>query len=552
MSDVERAIAFAASIYRQRAASAYAGYVQRDPLALLESRPGRADPYAIYEQIRARGSLVPTRMGNWMTTSHQVCDAVLRNRRFGVRPAGDPGPAEADGFNLSFLEMNPPDHTRLRRLALPAFSPRAVGSYRDRITGTVGGLLDQATANGEFDLVSDLAGPLPIAVITDLLGIPDADATDFTRYGMVIGSALDGIRSLGHARQLQASSTQLERLFESLFAVRRRDPRDDIISRLVTAQEDQVKPAEMVPMCVLLLIAGFETTVNLISNSVLALLSHPAQWRALCDDPAGLAAKAVEETLRYDPPVQLTSRVALEATELDGKPVRRDQRGQLAGPDRLGGDVGERIERLQQPPVRHVGGEHAALLCLPQYGQDARLHRAPALLHLRHMIEGGGPPQERQLRPDRDHRRDQRAQPAVFVRGAGHLVDDLLPQVERTVPDRAQQVVPGGIVLVQRGAADASRLRHLGQRRRRICHQHLGRDIKQRQPPRPPRRDRPHSVNTHVRKPTSMFQTKQHHSPKINPNPRRPWLTGAVGARVSRWPEDSSLKISLRSTQPAN
>ena len=107
--------------------------------------------------------------------------------------------------------MNPPDHTRLRRLVQPAFSPKAVATYRSRVDRTVGDLLDQAAAAGEFDLVSTFAAPLPIAVITDLLGVPDAKADDFARYGATIGSALDGIRSMRHAAQLQASRDRAAR-----------------------------------------------------------------------------------------------------------------------------------------------------------------------------------------------------------------------------------------------------------------------------------------------------------------------------------------------------
>src|SRR5690242_10351871 len=169
-------------------------------MARLQLRPGRDNPYAIYERMRAIGTLVPTRLGNWASPSHRVCNTVLRDRRFGVRPleaAGD------DESNMSFLSMNPPDHTRLRRLALPAFSPKAVSTYRDRIERTVNELLDRAAAAGEFDLVSAFAAPLPIAVITDLLGIPDADTEAFSRYGRVIGSALGGIRSMRHAAELQ-------------------------------------------------------------------------------------------------------------------------------------------------------------------------------------------------------------------------------------------------------------------------------------------------------------------------------------------------------------
>ena len=330
MSDVKAAIAFAARLHGQRASTAYAGYVRRDPLALLRLPGGRANPYPVYDRIRAGGALVPTPLGNWMSASHRECHSVLRNRRFGVRPAEAGAPTEPDESDLSlsdlsFLEMNPPDHTRLRRLALPSFSPKAVAAYRDRIARTVDDLLTRAEAAGEFDLVSCFAAPLPIAVITDLLGIPDADAGEFARYGAVIGSALDGVKSLRHARQLQASDAALRRLFAGLFELRRREPRDDIISRLVAAGDDQVSPDEIRPMCVLLLIAGFETTVNLIGNAVLALLGHPEQWRALCADPAAMAPKAVEETLRYDPPVQLTSRVALEPLEVAGVAIRPGQ-----------------------------------------------------------------------------------------------------------------------------------------------------------------------------------------------------------------------------------
>jgi cytochrome P450 len=323
MSQLGQAIAFASRLYRDRAGVFGAGYLRRDPMALLQLRPGRVNPYAVYDRLRERGPLTPTRLGNWVSTSHRVCDCVLRDRRFGARPEDQP--AGPDEFDLSFLGMNPPDHSRLRRLALPAFSPRAVATYQGRIERTVGDLLDQAEAAGRFDLVSGFAAPLPIAVITNLLGIPDSSSADFARHGMVFGSALDGIKSMRHARQLQASDVELEQLFENLFALRRREPRDDIVSRLVAAEGDQISPAEMLPMCNLLLVAGFETTVNLISNAVLALLGHPRQWQALCADAARLAPRAVEEVLRWDPPVQRTGRVALEPLELAGRHVRKGQ-----------------------------------------------------------------------------------------------------------------------------------------------------------------------------------------------------------------------------------
>ena len=363
MSKLTQTAKFATGLYLRKGAIAYAGYVRRDDLAMLALRPGRANPYAIYERLRARGPLTPTHLGNWATTSHRLCDSVLRDRRFGFLE-------HANGFDLSFLEMNPPDHTRLRRLATPSFSPKAVATYADRIEKVVGELLDKAAAADEFDLVSSFAGPLPIAVITELLGIPDTASADFTRHGAVIGSALDGIQSLRHAAQLQAADAEVTAMFESLFELRRREPRDDIVSRLVAADSDQVKPEEIMPMCGLLLVAGFETTVNLIGNGVLALLAHPEQWRALCADPATMAPKAVEETLRYDSPVQLTSRNALEPLELDGHEIRQGQSvlTLLGGANRDPG-VYERpaeFDLARENPAPHLAFSSGIHYCLGQ------------------------------------------------------------------------------------------------------------------------------------------------------------------------------------------
>jgi P450-derived glycosyltransferase activator len=325
MGDLRRAAAFAVALYRHRADFAFHGYVLRDPMSRLRLRAGRDDPYAVYERIRRDGTLVPTRLGNYVSTSHRVCGAVLRDRRFGVRSAELTALAGAEEFDLSFLDRDPPDHTRLRRLAQPAFSPRQVAGYRPRIERTVNELLDRAAAAGEFDLVPALAAPLPITVITDLLGVPDADADRFARYGTVIGGALDGIRSLSHAARLKAANDELRTLFEGLFELRRREPADDVVSRIVAAEGSAIRPAEMLPMCNLLLVAGFETTVNLVGNAVGALLDHPGQWADLCADPAALAGPAIEETLRWDPPVQRTARCAIEDVDLEARTVRRGQ-----------------------------------------------------------------------------------------------------------------------------------------------------------------------------------------------------------------------------------
>ena len=381
MAHASAALRFASQLYRVRAVTAWQGHARHDPMALLQLRPGRDDPYPVYEQLRARGPLAPTRLGNWVSTSHEVCSQVLRDRRLGVRPEGSA--PDADGFDLSFLELNPPDHTRLRRLVAPAFSPKQVAGYRPRIEQTVHRLLDDAQRQGSFDLVSTFASPLPIAVITDLLGVPDADAADFARYGATIGSALDGIKSLAHARALMAANAHLDTLFTGLFELRRREPAEDVISRIVTAQGEQIQPHEMTSLCVLLLIAGFETTVNLISNAVLALLEHRQQWKALCADP-GLGSRVTEEVLRYDPPVQRTGRVALEPVEIAGQTVRR---GQLvltliggANRDPLVYDDPAQFDIHRRSSVEHLAFSSGIHYCLGQ--PLARLETSIALATL--------------------------------------------------------------------------------------------------------------------------------------------------------------------------
>jgi cytochrome P450 len=203
---------------------------------------------------------------------------------------------------------------------------------------------------------------------------------------MLMGSALDGIRSLRHAAQLQASSNELIQLFEHLFELRRREPRDDIVSHLVAAEGDQIEPAEMLAMCVLLLVAGFETTVNLISNAVLALLSHPVQWQALCADPAGLAPRAVEETLRWDPPVQRTERIALQPIELEGELVLKGQRVvTLIGAANRDPEVYERPDTFDI--MREGGPGHLSFSSGIHYCIGQSLARLEAAIALRMLAE---------------------------------------------------------------------------------------------------------------------------------------------------------------------
>ncbi|MFD5827051.1 cytochrome P450 [Lentzea sp. NPDC060358] len=274
---------------------------------MLEQLTGHEDPHPIYERLRAHGPL--TRDGGiWVTTSHPLANRILRDRRFGVHPADG---AHASGGSLlpeSFLEQDPPDHTRLRRLATPAFSPKKIDEYRARVEKVADALL---AGRDEFDLIADFAAPLPISVISDLLGIPDEDTAEFADYGALVAASFDS----GVTPEMAQANDKVLALFDRLISQRRKTPGDDVISSLVAAEaERRLTPREMLGTLVLLLVAGFETTVNLIGNGVRALLDHPAQWTLFQANP-GLAPAVVEETLRWASPVQLTSRIAHERVD---------------------------------------------------------------------------------------------------------------------------------------------------------------------------------------------------------------------------------------------
>ncbi|HJQ88587.1 MAG TPA: cytochrome P450 [Propionibacteriaceae bacterium] len=310
-----QAAKFLSGMSRERARILYWAHVRGDLFSRLILPNHHTDPYQIYEEMRARGPLVPTRLGNYTTTSHRVCNEVLRSRRFGVRPEdGSEDLANQAGLDLSLLELNPPDHTRIRRLAAPAFNPRRMAGYVGLVDQAIQGLLDQCEREGEFDLMTSFASPLPIAVVTHLLGLPN-DPERLRGLGSTIARALDGIWSLGQARMLAAADAELRTTFAELLDRRRADPRNDLVSALVGEQGRDITPAELSALVRLILIAGFETTVNAIGNGMHWLLADRDQWDLLVKDP-GRAPAVVEEVLRFDPPVQQTARVANQPTEV--------------------------------------------------------------------------------------------------------------------------------------------------------------------------------------------------------------------------------------------
>lgn len=237
--------------------------------------------------------------------------------------------------NQSFLHRDPPDHTRLRRLAVKAFTPRRVEAMRPFIQRTVDDALDVAAPRGHFELVEELAYPLPIAVICELIGIPDADRAFVASWPRAQLCCTFESSSLYAASQVdkpegprQAEADRIQRQLTDYFALlieqRRRDPGDDLVSALVAAEEhgEQLSTEEINATLRLLFVAGYENTVNLIGHGTLALLRHPDQLTALRDNP-DLAGAAVDEALRYDAPFQFTRRVALSDLDIGGYHIPR-------------------------------------------------------------------------------------------------------------------------------------------------------------------------------------------------------------------------------------
>ncbi|GAA2356416.1 cytochrome P450 [Saccharopolyspora halophila] len=298
-----------------------------DPFARLLCSPWRDDPYPHHAALRAKGPVVRTKFGAYASTTHAMCDEVLRDRRFGVRNSdgeyADPTLAAVD-LQLSLLEQDPPDHSRLRRLAAPAFRPRRMAEFGSRIDQIAEELLTEVAGRDEFDVVRDFAAPLPIRVICELMGLPPLDAQRLAQHGRVLSGALDGVQSGRQLHRMRQSYAAVDALFVDLIEQRRKSPGDDLVSDLLSAvDEDRLTGQELVQLCTLLLVAGFETTVNLIANGTRALLNHPEQWALLRADPS-LAGAVVEETLRWDPPVQVTVRVAHEPVTLAGQDLPTD------------------------------------------------------------------------------------------------------------------------------------------------------------------------------------------------------------------------------------
>jgi cytochrome P450 len=291
----------------------------------------REDPYPHYEAYRGQQPLLRVADTMWLAFGHADVTAMLRHPKLSSderRAATEVGCAEPGRLATSLVFMDPPDHTRLRGLVARAFTPKRVADLRPTAEAITARLLDEtraAASGGEVDLIRSLAYPLPVAIICSLLGVPAADEATFTGWSRALARSLDP--SVLRSAELDATITAAERdlaaYLEDLLSFRRTSPGDDLLSALlaVEADGDRIAPREVVDLALLLLVAGHETTVNLIGNGVLALLRVPDQMDVLRRSPH-LVAGAVDELLRYDSPVQMTQRVATEDLDLVGHHVR--------------------------------------------------------------------------------------------------------------------------------------------------------------------------------------------------------------------------------------
>ncbi|MEU9136194.1 cytochrome P450 [Streptomyces sp. NPDC048404] len=297
-----------------------------------------ADPYPAYEELRARGRVhyyEPT--NQWLVPHHADVSALLRDRRLGRTyqhrfTHEDFGrtapPPEHEPFHVlndhGMLDLEPPDHTRIRRLVSKAFTPRTVERLKPYVEGLAGELVDRLVQAGGGDLLTDVAEPLPVSVIAEMLGVPESERAPLRPWSADICGMYELNPSEEVARRAVRASVEFTEYLRGLIEARRKEPGDDLISGLIAAYDegDRLTEQEMISTCVLLLNAGHEATVNSTVTGWWTLFRHPGQLETLRADHS-LIPTAVEELMRYDTPLQLFERWVLDDIEIDGTTVPR-------------------------------------------------------------------------------------------------------------------------------------------------------------------------------------------------------------------------------------
>ncbi|WP_234542680.1 cytochrome P450 [Streptomyces shenzhenensis] len=297
-----------------------------------------ADPYPSYAELRAQGRVQYFEATNqWLVPHHADVSALLRDRRLGrtyqhrfthEEFGRTSPPAEHEPFHTlndhGMLDLEPPDHTRIRRLVSKAFTPRTVERLGPYVARLAGELVDGLVEKGGGDLLTDVAEPLPVAVIAEMLGIPEADRAPLRPWSADICGMYELNPSEDTAAKAVRASVEFSDYLRELIAERRQAPGDDLISGLIEAHDegDRLTEQEMISTAVLLLNAGHEATVNATVNGWYALFRNPAQLAALRADHS-LVPTAIEELMRYDTPLQLFERWVLDEIEIDGTTIPR-------------------------------------------------------------------------------------------------------------------------------------------------------------------------------------------------------------------------------------
>ncbi|MEU6484921.1 cytochrome P450 [Streptomyces sp. NPDC046887] len=339
------------------------------------------DPYPVYARLRERtpvAHVVLNGVPMWLVVRHEEARAALTApgvvkdaelaarvvaRHMGVEPAGQPEKSLGERMLVDhMLNMDPPDHTRLRKLVAKAFTARQIQGLRPRIERTAGRLLDAVAGREEVDLLRVLGYPLPMAVISEMIGVPEADRADF-------GAWADTLTMAGRPEELRQTADRMADYLVGLINERRAAPADDLITGLVQARDDddRLSESELVSMVFQLLVAGYETTAHLIGNGVLALLRHPEQLAALRADRSLLPA-AVEEFCRYDNSLHLsTLSVTAEPVEIGGVRIPADEFVLVsfgsANRDARRFEDPERFD-IRRPPGGHLAFGHGLHHCM--------------------------------------------------------------------------------------------------------------------------------------------------------------------------------------------
>jgi cytochrome P450 len=326
------------------------------------SIPLTLDIYSWYQDMqRSHAVFFDTSRACWLVFRYDDVQRIISNTQIfssqrNIGPDGKVDPI----FSGSILGMDPPRHRQLRALTTQAFTPRVVANQEPRITSIVRTLLDQVAVRGEMEVVDDLAFPLPIMVIAELLGVPKSDRDPFRQWSA-------GIVGTDYALRRDASRRMAE-YFQELIKQRRQDPREDLISDLLRAEVDgeRLPEEELLGTCILLLIAGHETTANLISNALVCLDEHPESLRQLIAQP-NLLPSAIEEVLRYRAVVHTLPRVAMADTVLAGQEIKA---GDLVSPLFASANLDEtqfpnaNTFDIRRTPNRHMGFGYGIHFCL--------------------------------------------------------------------------------------------------------------------------------------------------------------------------------------------